>query len=178
MLLKSILRPVNGPQRGDLRLRHQGPARLKIGLKTAKNKEKAMKPELQKKLYDKYPEIFAQKDLPMDRTCMCWGIAVGDGWYDIIDNLCDNIMKIQKEKNLKPIEAAQVKEKFGGLRFYVNTCDNDIDNVIREAEDASYKTCEECGATEEIGSTKGYILTLCKSCAKEGKRDWVPRGGS
>jgi len=32
-----------------------------------------MKLELQNKLFEKYPNIFKNKDLPMNQTCMCWG---------------------------------------------------------------------------------------------------------
>ena len=39
------------------------------------------------KLYEKYPKIFGEKDLPASQTCMCWGISVGDGWYWLIDNI-------------------------------------------------------------------------------------------
>ena len=45
-----------------------------------------MKQELQQKLYDTYPKLFIQKDLPPQQTAMCWGICCGDGWYDLIDN--------------------------------------------------------------------------------------------
>ena len=47
-----------------------------------------MKKELQEKLYSKHPKLFGQKDLPMQQTCMCWGIECGNGWYTIIDNAC------------------------------------------------------------------------------------------
>ena len=50
-----------------------------------------MKPEEQKYLYDKYPKIFRQKDLPMSETCMCWGICVDSGWLKLIDTLCEEI---------------------------------------------------------------------------------------
>jgi hypothetical protein len=50
-----------------------------------------MKQELQQKLYDKYPKIFRQKDLPMTQTCMCWGIDTNDGWYSLLDTLCSQI---------------------------------------------------------------------------------------
>ena len=50
-----------------------------------------MNKNLQEKLYQKYPKIFRQKDLPMTQTAMCWGIACGDGWYDLIDELCSQI---------------------------------------------------------------------------------------
>ena len=58
-----------------------------------------MKAELQKQLYEKYPKIFRQKDLPMNQTCMCWGIEVGEGWYNIIDTLCGLIQWHIDQKN-------------------------------------------------------------------------------
>ena len=50
-----------------------------------------MKKELQDKLYEKYPKLYAQRHLDMRQTAMCWGIACGDGWYNIIDNLSETI---------------------------------------------------------------------------------------
>lgn len=59
-----------------------------------------MSPHLDKKLCQKYPKIFAQRNLPMSQTAMCWGIDTGDGWYNIIDMLCAAItghVKWQRE---------------------------------------------------------------------------------
>ena len=58
------------------------------------------------------------------------------------------------------VEAMQVKEKFGGLRFYYSGGDNYIDGVTSMAESMSYVTCEECGkpGTQTSG---GWIQTLC-----------------
>lgn len=50
-----------------------------------------MKKELQDQLYNKYPELFYEKDLSMKETCMCWGIECGDGWYNILEVLCSLI---------------------------------------------------------------------------------------
>ena len=60
-------------------------------------------------------------------------------------------------------KAAQVKEKYGGLRFYM-TCDTDeISNLVEEAEALSLKTCEECGKPGEKRSG-GWIHTHCDYC--------------
>lgn len=137
-----------------------------------------MKLELQKKLYKKHPHIFEQKDLPMSQTCMCWGIDTGDGWYDLINCLCfviDNYMeneqsqaKLEKRKPCDYIQAVQVKEKFGGLRFYINYNLPEISGAISMAEQMSYYICENCGSTETVTQTQGWIKTLCKEClAKE-----------
>ncbi|MBN2428345.1 MAG: hypothetical protein JXK94_08415 [Deltaproteobacteria bacterium] len=54
----------------------------------------------------------------MSETCMCWGIDPGDGWYNLIDELC-GFLQWQSTHNGYPQSIArQVKEKFGQLRFY------------------------------------------------------------
>ena len=47
-----------------------------------------MKTELDKKLCKDHPKIFANRNGDMQTTAMCWGFDCGDGWYDIINNLC------------------------------------------------------------------------------------------
>ena len=48
-----------------------------------------MNAELDKKLCEKYPKIFRDRNASMMESCMHWGIEVGDGWYDIIDSMCE-----------------------------------------------------------------------------------------
>lgn len=126
-----------------------------------------MKNSLQKSLFEKYPKIFRQVNLPMNQTCMCWGIECGTGWYNIIDNLCEQIQSYVDTNNCPQVEATQVKEKYGGLRVYVTHEDDYIENLIEEAEKKSYQTCEFCGTTENIGHTQEWIITLCETCAKK-----------
>ena len=138
-----------------------------------------MERELETTLFEKYPKIFRQKDLSKQETAMCWGIACGDGWYNIIDTLCQGIQSHVKWKNeiieerkktLVPTpsqelicEASQVKEKFGGLRFYYDGGDEVISGMVRFAEAMSYKVCEWCGnpASLEYGRR---AQTRCKKC--------------
>ena len=135
-----------------------------------------MKAELQDKLYADYPSIFIQKDLDMTQTAMCWGISCGDGWYDLIDELCGNIQnhvenfnRNKPEKDHIICQATQVKEKFGGLCFYTYGGDEYIDGMISFAESMSYHICTECGQrSEKNESNRGWIYTLCNSC-KENK---------
>jgi len=63
-------------------------------------------------------------------------------------------------------KAAQVKEKFGGLRFYMTYYVKELEKLISEAEEETYKICECCG---EPGRERdgGWILTLCNKCADE-----------
>ena len=135
-----------------------------------------MKSELQQRLYEKYPDIFRQKDLDKTVTAMCWGISCGDGWYDLIDTLCENIqnrmMNVNRNKPKKEhliCEAVQVKEKFGGLCFYTYGGDEYIDGLVSMAESMSYHICTECSKpSEKQDNNRGWIYTLCESC-KENK---------
>jgi len=62
------------------------------------------------------------------------------------------------------IVASQVKEKFGGLRFYVEGATDAQYAVISFVESLSYKVCERCGSMKDIGRTEGWISTICKEC--------------
>ena len=129
-----------------------------------------MKKELEDKLFEKYPKIFRQKDLPMNETCMCWGFECGDGWYNILDILCKQI-QWHIDKNLKEdeiegnvqVEATPVKEKFGGLRFYYHGGNDFINGLVWMAEGMSERTCERCGAPGKQNNGS-WITTLCESC--------------
>jgi len=50
-----------------------------------------MSPEKDKALIEKYPLIFANRQGSPKETLMCWGFECGDGWYEIINNLCSLI---------------------------------------------------------------------------------------
>lgn len=77
------------------------------------------------------------------------------------------------------IRVDQVKEKFGGLRFYYHGGDKEIDGMVRLAEGLSYRTCEFCGSTKDIGYTQGWIISCCKSCHETDEQlkryKWEPR---
>jgi hypothetical protein len=68
------------------------------------------------------------------------------------------------------IQVDQIKEKFGGLRFYYSGGDDDIDGMVSLAESMSYTICEACGTTENVGSTAGWIYTVCEPCFKKNER--------
>jgi len=99
-----------------------------------------------------YPKIFSGK---------YGGIAVGKGWFDLLNQAC---CLIQSHLDWKPdvpqVVAQQVKEKFGGLRFYVEGGDEYTHGVIAMTEQMSSMLCEECGAPGETGG-HGWIATLC-----------------
>lgn len=120
-----------------------------------------MKKELDEKLCETYPAIFADRRGDKRKTCMVWGFACGDGWYDLIERLCAVIQNHHENyPDVPQTVAAQVKEKFGGLRFYVDGGDEYIHGAIAMAETMSFRICEECGKPgDRVGG--GWIRTLC-----------------
>ena len=78
---------------------------------------------------------------------------VGKGWSKILDRLYD----------LKPrnVYVTQVKEKFGGLRVYCGSADEEFYTAIDAAEKESYQTCEICGEIGKLRKDLGWMLTLC-----------------
>ena len=130
-----------------------------------------MKKELDEKLVKKYPKIFRDRYEDMQLTAMCWGFDCSDGWYKLIDNLCSNLQWNIDKNHYPQVIASQVKEKYGGLKFYVQSANDKQHAVISFAEGLSYSICEQCGAYEGVycstnGTHAGWIKTLCLKCAK------------
>jgi hypothetical protein len=126
-----------------------------------------MKKDLQNQLLEKYPKIFKQKN--NRNSPMFFGISCGDGWFKLIDVLCCLIQNdIDASKGKIPqIEAVQIKEKFGGLRFYYSPHNRYYDGLIDFAQTFSYYICEECGSTDNVGLTNTtFVQSLCKNCKK------------
>lgn len=155
-----------------------------------------MRKELDELLCKRYPKIFVDRNAPINTTAMCWGFSCGDGWYWLIDNLCMQIQghidnhnddckqykdKYEHYKDCKEIQqvvAVQVKEKFGGLRFYYNGGDDVIRSYVDFAESLSLKICEHCGTTENVGhTTSGWISVLCENCYKKANEEAVKKLG-
>ena len=130
-----------------------------------------MRKELDEELCKKYPEIFRDRHGDMSTTAMCWGFECGDGWYNIIDAACAQIMNRAYNNRLNNVKfpevvATQVKEKYGTLRFYYNGGDDYVDGVVSMAESMSERTCETCGAPGKLRQG-GWYRTLCDEHAKE-----------
>lgn len=115
-----------------------------------------------KRMEETYPKIFESK---------YGGFAVGPGWWPILESLCANIQSHidwkEKQNNSVPqVVVEQIKEKFGGLRFYYQGGDEKIEGMVRMAESWADHSCEECGAPGERRSG-GWIKTLCNRHEEE-----------
>ena len=133
-----------------------------------------MNKELQQKLYDRFPELYRQHSLDMRQTAMCWGFDVDDGWFDIIWTL-SLALEDETKTSGTVIEAVQVKEKFGGLRFYVGGCTERGHKLIEAAERTADHTCEVCGKSGKVTNRGGWLKTVCKEHAAELGYEWRDR---
>ncbi len=122
-----------------------------------------MKQELFDQLKNKYPELYSELKY----------IECDDGWFNLIDCLSNVIYRelgrLNKDKSDKnKIVVFQVKEKFGGLRFYIednipNSSRDFIQGAIFMAEDMSFRVCEYCGKPGQK-TNSNWIKVLCNTC--------------
>lgn len=152
-----------------------------------------MREGLQDQLFEKYPWL---KPAPEYGPQI---LNVGDGWYTLLDTLChyiDHAIKFENEcitsyklakrartehtwtwkpraKLLPYPTMAQIKEKFGGLRFYHNGLPEtryNLEGAISFAEQMSYSICEECGHPGKPNE-EGWIITLCEPCREKRNKE-------
>ena len=114
---------------------------------------------------------------------------VGAGWHPIVMRLMASIDKMLSDELAAGFRVVQIKEKFGGLRFYWQvskvTGEEDEDDwlpeaeedehraelahrislLTQEAEDKCEKRCETCGEPGEL-RPGGWLRTLCDRHAK------------
>lgn len=119
----------------------------------------------EKLLADRFPEFW--DNLYGDRvvTCMAYGFQCGDGWFQLIWNLCEEIEAVLKSDPVTGFKVGQVKEKFGSLRFYVDSGNTRIYHAIRQSEELSETICENCGSHEaHIRHFDGRRMCRCDIC--------------
>ena len=92
---------------------------------------------------------------------------VGAGWHPLVSKLIDDLLDLGWDGSV-----AQVKEKFGGLRFYAGFGSSPgvtlaMDDLIDKAQEQSFTICEDCG---KPGRTDGWggmwVKTLCDTHGK------------
>lgn len=113
-----------------------------------------MKTDLADNLKIKFPKIFTK---PVSIDC-------GDGWYNILVSLCHTVefhLEYLPLDLKDQIYVTTVKQKFGGLRFYLNHNTPYLDGAISMAEGISYTTCETCGNVGKNRNSKGYVYVAC-----------------
>jgi hypothetical protein len=95
-------------------------------------------------------------------TGMTLGFRHDDGWFNILWRLCGDLeprVTELEEATGRQFEILHVKEKFGGLRFYVNHSNDAIRQRIGAAQQESFHTCEVCGQPGKLREG-AWIKTL------------------
>lgn len=121
-----------------------------------------MSPEKIELLKTNYPLVFNQPGAHP---------AVGDGWLGLLSALGAAIQRVNTaapDPDDLPVQVRQIKEKFGGLRFYADGPE-EIQDLINQIEHESLEVCEYCGSRVGVTSSAGdgyWIKTLCQGCRK------------
>ena len=81
-------------------------------------------------------------------------LCVGKGWHKLIEEIYN---KLTDEAYV-----VQVKEKYGGLRFYVDGVNRETLDFIEKQERKSVTICEVCGAKGQLLDRNTWLVTRCK----------------
>src|SRR5690349_6468342 len=113
-----------------------------------------MQKDLENKLYEDYPSLFINKNR----------VWCEDGWFDLIHLASGLIVEGRKYIPVgigDQICFDQIKQKFGGLRLYLNHTTPYINGIVDMSECLSLIICELCGNKGSITNINGRIQTLC-----------------
>jgi hypothetical protein len=117
------------------------------------------------------------------QSSMLYGFAVGDGWFQILYELSAKIDERARSMGIKPGDerypsADQVKEKFGGLRFYMMCPDHKIyEDLIRTATSKALHTCEHCGRPGKM-IDDGWYSVRCERCHGRKEEIWAEQSAA
>ena len=99
------------------------------------------------------------------------GIFCDKGWWPLIADLHAEIVNIDPDYSIY-----QVKEKFGGLRYYTAPSNpllsEKIGAVVSKYEAIAAKTCEATGASGTLMRRNGCLKTLNESFVND--NSWQP----
>lgn len=129
-------------------------------------------------LLDRFPDLYRGRAKPITQSLMAFGFECADGWFDLLIELSEKIDQIAKSGEVSDNEypeVMQVKEKYGGLRFYTGGISEKIADevfaVIDEYEKKSQKTCELCGQPGKIEAKNGWFSCQCDTCRAQIERE-------
>lgn len=126
-----------------------------------------MHQELTERVFQRCPIIYRGAGAKPSKNLMCFGFECRSGWSEMILMLSESVEKLAREKQQQGVAdedlpiVVQVKEKFGGLRFYVQNACEEIYALISQAEKCSYGICEICGAAGRLMKTGPVVMTRC-----------------
>jgi len=94
--------------------------------------------------------------------------AMEEGWRRRfgMDMMKELRKQLSKENYLYKFRITQIKEKFGGLRFYVECASKEVYSIIDKYGSMSFGICINCGKDAKYKTT-GWVLPYCEECIKE-----------
>jgi hypothetical protein len=84
------------------------------------------------------------------------------GWVALIAECDRRLLETDPDYRVE-----QIKEKFGGLRYYTSSSDGDwreLAKVTDFFERMSLYVCDTCGTTLDVSTEGTWVRTMCKSC--------------
>lgn len=130
-----------------------------------------MRKELDDRLCEKYPKIFAERNMDTGKSNMGWGFSCDDGWFDIIDTLCASLQFWADRNGAPQSVAKQVKEKLGTLQFYCSGGNELTFGMIVMAQAMSARICEVCGAPGLLKAEDGWYQVRCDAHASQHEKN-------
>lgn len=93
------------------------------------------------------------------------GFEIDDGWFALIEEMSQALDSLNIPA--EDFWISQVKEKFGGLRVYVDytssvpeSTQQQIRDIVQRAKDKADVTCELTGAPGQLCKRNGHFLTV------------------
>lgn len=142
--------------------------------------------QFDKFMCEKFPDLFRDRNKSMMETCMCWGFNTGEGWNQLIYDMCEKLDFIRKQTGIVTV-FHQIKEKFGTGRFYYHidssNCKlekdvldiwcNFINDAVDKAEERTCQTCGKCGKQHWHSKINidGWVYDCCKDCLDDSKKE-------
>lgn len=124
---------------------------------------------------ERWPTLMA------DVSC---GFYCPKGWSDLVWELIANI-ELELKGDFSMFDISQVKDKFGGLRFYYqfpnakkHKSADYISQLVERAEGESWGICLTCGTTDTVvlkyTGGGGWLASQCSDC-RENFNPRIPR---
>ena len=117
-----------------------------------------MKSEFSSKLSNRFPDIFN-----LNNSSNIFYFECHEGWFDLMFQLCEELEELAVKENVNLPKIAQVKEKFGKLRIYLDSGTDTMHNRVSEFEKISGFVCEICGGVGKQMTENSWIKTRCSN---------------
>ena len=97
-----------------------------------------------------------------------FGVSTNPGWYPLVEKLLLDFRALPQEDGMVHIN--QIKEKFGGLRVYVEVSGSKdfngrVRDMIEQAEKEAARACEFC-SDPGVLRTQGWMRVTCEKHSK------------